>query len=58
MPSDAAPPEGNAHPGELSQEEEASLYGHYGLDYSEARSDSGLPEGNGGQTADRGPGWP
>ena len=31
--------------GELSQEEEASLYRHYGLDYSEARSDSGLPEG-------------
>jgi uncharacterized protein (TIGR02271 family) len=33
--------------GELSQEEERTLYGHYGLDYSEARSDSGLPEGNG-----------
>jgi uncharacterized protein (TIGR02271 family) len=31
--------------GELSQEEEASLYRHYGLDYSETRSDSGLPEG-------------
>jgi uncharacterized protein (TIGR02271 family) len=41
--------------GELSQQEEASLYRHYGLDYSEARSDSGLPEGNGGQQADRGP---
>jgi uncharacterized protein (TIGR02271 family) len=41
--------------GELSQEEEANLYRHYGLDYSQARSDSGLPEGNGGQTADRGP---
>jgi uncharacterized protein (TIGR02271 family) len=40
--------------GELSQQEEASLYRHYGLDYSEARSDSGLPEGNGGQS-DRGP---
>ena len=40
--------------GDLSQEEEANLYRHYGLDYSEARSDSGLPEGNGGQT-DRGP---
>jgi uncharacterized protein (TIGR02271 family) len=41
----------NAEPdGELSQEEEAGLYRHYGLDYSEARSDSGLPEGgsNGG----------
>jgi uncharacterized protein (TIGR02271 family) len=40
--------------GELSQEEEANLYRHYGLDYSEARSDSGLPEGNGGH-ADRDP---
>jgi uncharacterized protein (TIGR02271 family) len=27
--------------GELSQEEEARLYAHYGLDYSESRSDSG-----------------
>jgi uncharacterized protein (TIGR02271 family) len=36
--------------GELSQQEEAGLYSHYGLDYSEARSDSGLPEGNGGQS--------
>jgi uncharacterized protein (TIGR02271 family) len=40
--------------GELSRAEEAGLYRHYGLDYSEAGSDSGLPEGNGGQT-DRGP---
>jgi hypothetical protein len=31
--------------GELSQSEEAALYRHYGLDYSESRSDSGLPEG-------------
>ncbi len=31
--------------GELSQEEEAALYSHYGFEYSEARSDSGLPEG-------------
>jgi uncharacterized protein (TIGR02271 family) len=38
--------------GELSQEEEASLYRHYGLNYSEARSDSGLPGGNGGRHAD------
>jgi uncharacterized protein (TIGR02271 family) len=39
----------NAEPdGELSQEEEADLYRHYGLDYSEARSDSGLPEGGAG----------
>ena len=29
---------------ELSQEAEAALYSHYGLDYSESRSDSGLPE--------------
>jgi uncharacterized protein (TIGR02271 family) len=41
--------------GELSQEEEASLYRHYGLPYSEARSDSGLPEGNGDEVADRDP---
>jgi uncharacterized protein (TIGR02271 family) len=33
--------------GELSQEEEASLYRHYGLNYSEARSDSGLPQDQG-----------
>ena len=31
--------------GELSQQEEAALYAHYGLDYGEWRSDSGLPEG-------------
>ena len=31
--------------GELSQEEEASLYGYYGLDYSEGSSESGLPRG-------------
>jgi uncharacterized protein (TIGR02271 family) len=36
----------NADPdGELTQEEEARLYRHYGLDYGESRSDSGLPEG-------------
>jgi len=29
--------------GELSQEEEAALYSHYGLGYSESHSDSGLP---------------
>ena len=42
--------------GELSQEEEESgLYSHYGLEYSEGRSDSGLPEGqgNGRQETDR-----
>jgi uncharacterized protein (TIGR02271 family) len=31
--------------GSLSQEDEAELYRHYGLDYSEHRSDSGLPAG-------------
>jgi len=34
------------HDGHLSQDEEATLYGHYGLGYGEARSDSGLPQGN------------
>jgi uncharacterized protein (TIGR02271 family) len=34
--------------GELSQQEEQALYAHYGLDYSEARSDTGLPEGEAG----------
>jgi uncharacterized protein (TIGR02271 family) len=33
---------------ELSQSEEAELYRYYGLDYSEAGSDSGLPEGGTG----------
>src|ERR671921_496454 len=31
--------------GELSQQEEAELYSHYGMSYGESRSDSGLPEG-------------
>ena len=31
--------------GALSQDEESRLYRHYGLDYSESHSDSGLPEG-------------
>jgi uncharacterized protein (TIGR02271 family) len=31
--------------GSLSQDDEAELYRHYGLDYSEHRSDSGLPTG-------------
>jgi uncharacterized protein (TIGR02271 family) len=30
--------------GELSQREERELYGYYGMDYSEARSDTGLPD--------------
>jgi uncharacterized protein (TIGR02271 family) len=38
--------------GELSQDEEAALYRHYGLDYSASRSDSGLPTGASGQRID------
>jgi uncharacterized protein (TIGR02271 family) len=38
--------------GSLSQEDEAELYRHYGLDYSEHRSDSGLPAGTAGQGID------
>jgi uncharacterized protein (TIGR02271 family) len=38
--------------GQLSQDEEAELYRHYGLDYSEHRSDSGLPAGIAGQGID------
>ncbi len=34
--------------GHLSKQEEAQLYQHYGLDYGDARSDSGLPEGGSG----------
>jgi uncharacterized protein (TIGR02271 family) len=42
--------------GELSQDDEARLYRHYGLEYSERRSDTGLPEGTeGAQTSGRGP---
>jgi uncharacterized protein (TIGR02271 family) len=40
--------------GELSQQQEGELYRHYGLDYSESRSDSGLPEGGAGTTGDTG----
>jgi uncharacterized protein (TIGR02271 family) len=35
--------------GQLSQEEEAELYSHYGMEYGERRSDSGLPEGGDGE---------
>jgi hypothetical protein len=31
--------------GELSHHDETALYRQYGLDYSESRSDRGLPEG-------------
>jgi len=33
--------------GQLSQREEAELYRQYGMEYSQARSDTGLPEGGG-----------
>jgi uncharacterized protein (TIGR02271 family) len=35
--------------GHLSQQEEATLYRHYGVNYSDRRSDSGLPEGGRGR---------
>jgi uncharacterized protein (TIGR02271 family) len=38
--------------GSLSQDDEAELYRHYGLEYSEHRSDSGLPAGTAGDTRD------
>jgi uncharacterized protein (TIGR02271 family) len=38
--------------GSLSQDDEAELYRHYGLDYSEHRSDSGLPAGTPDKTRD------
>jgi uncharacterized protein (TIGR02271 family) len=38
---------------EISQEREAELYSHYGLDYSERRSDTGLPEGAAGTGTQR-----
>jgi sporulation protein YlmC with PRC-barrel domain len=36
--------------GELSQSEEQTLYRHYGLEYGESQSGSGLPEGGAGRT--------
>ena len=42
--SDAPSPQAD---GSLSQDEEAELYRHYGLDYTESRSDSGLPADTG-----------
>jgi uncharacterized protein (TIGR02271 family) len=36
--------------GQLSQQDESALYSHYGMDYSESRSDSGLPRGEGSAT--------
>jgi len=40
-------PRVTADQGHLSQDEEAALYRHYGMDYSEQQSDSGLPTGGG-----------
>ena len=37
---------------EISPETEQQLYAHYGLQYSERRSESGLPEGGRGRTSD------
>ena len=37
--------------GKLSQREEGELYRHYGLEYSESESGSGLPEGGTGDVA-------
>jgi len=39
--------------GHLDQSEERNLYQHYGLDYSEQRSDSGLPDSGTDRTSDR-----
>jgi uncharacterized protein (TIGR02271 family) len=44
--------------GNLSQDEEAELYRHYGLDYSEHRSDSGLPAGIDRDSVGRDPSGP
>jgi uncharacterized protein (TIGR02271 family) len=41
--------------GELSQQDEAALYSHYGVEYGESRSDTGLPE-NGASTGRSGRG--
>ena len=37
--------------GQLSQDEEARIYAHYGYEYGERRSDSGLPQGGGTPTS-------
>src|SRR3954453_1277970 len=39
---------------QLSQDQEAELYSHYGLEYSFVPSGSGLPEDGGGETDGRG----
>jgi uncharacterized protein (TIGR02271 family) len=40
--------------GELSHEQEAELYRYFGLDYSDDRSDTSLPQGQSGQVWDEG----
>ena len=40
---------------ELTQEEEARLYGHYGLEYSQEQSQTGLPAGGDAQETRRDP---
>jgi uncharacterized protein (TIGR02271 family) len=47
-------PRVDADQGHLSQQEEAELYRHYGLQYSESRSDSGLPAGSKGNGSRKG----
>ena len=47
--TDAPSPEAD---GQLSQDEEAELYRHYGLDYSDHRSNSGLPAGTADDSQD------
>src|SRR3954451_14759716 len=42
--------------GEISPEEEQRVYAHYGLDYSQAQSGSGLPQGGSGNAATAGSG--
>ena len=39
--------------GELSQQDEAALYAHYGMDYSESHSGSGLPEDDAARSTGR-----
>ena len=46
-------PRVDADQGHLSKDEEAELYRHYGLDYSEDESDSGLPDTTRQTDADR-----
>ncbi len=47
-------PQVDAEQGHLSPDEEEALYRHYGVAYSEARSDSGLPAGYAGQETTQG----